>query len=206
MILSFISACQVSVVGEKGSSTRVALGPGDGRKDRRCWLLLLYLAFRALVGALVRCRRGLDATDLELLVLRHEVAVPRRQVARPQLRAADRALLAAAACHLPRSNAVRPSRETNARSRSSRSRRPGRGDRPASRLLDPLELLANPGGVDRRALWRRDDRRQRHGLAAVAVDLDSPRRAVCGAGRSGPGAASWGCVSGVRGGVELRCP
>jgi hypothetical protein len=110
--------------------------------------------------------------------------------------AADRALLAAAACHLPRSNAVRPSRETNARSRSSRSRRPGRGDRPASRLLDPLALLANPGGVDRRALWQRDDRHQRHGLAAVAVDLDSPRRAVCGAGRSGPGAASSGCVSG----------
>jgi hypothetical protein len=42
----------------------------------------LYLAFRALLGALVRCRRGLDAKDLELLVLRHEVAVLRREVAR----------------------------------------------------------------------------------------------------------------------------
>jgi putative transposase len=64
----------------------------------------LYLAFRALLGALVRCRRGLDAKDLELLVLRHEVAVLRREVPRPQLRGADRALLAAAACHLPRSS------------------------------------------------------------------------------------------------------
>jgi putative transposase len=62
----------------------------------------LYLAFRALLGALVRCRRGLKVKDLELLVLRHELEVLRRQVARPQLRAADRALLAAAACHLPR--------------------------------------------------------------------------------------------------------
>jgi len=34
----------------------------------------LYLAFRALRGALVRSRRGLDAKDVELLVLRHELA------------------------------------------------------------------------------------------------------------------------------------
>jgi hypothetical protein len=61
-----------------------------------------YVGFRALLGALVRCRRGVDAKDLELLVLRHEVAVLRRQVARPKPRVADRVLLAAAACHLPR--------------------------------------------------------------------------------------------------------
>jgi putative transposase len=62
----------------------------------------LYLAFRALLGAFVRTRRGVDVKDIELLVLRHELEVLRRQVARPKLRAADRALLAAAACHLPR--------------------------------------------------------------------------------------------------------
>src|SRR4051794_8351022 len=64
----------------------------------------LYLAFRALLGALVRSRRGLDVKDIELLVLRHELEVLRRQVARPKLRAADRALLAAAAYDLPRSS------------------------------------------------------------------------------------------------------
>jgi putative transposase len=62
----------------------------------------LYLAFRALLGALVRSRRGLDVKDVELLVLRHELEILRRQVARPKPRGADRALLAAAACHLPR--------------------------------------------------------------------------------------------------------
>jgi transposase InsO family protein len=62
----------------------------------------LYLAFRALLGALVRSRRGLDVKDIELLVLRHELDVLRRQVARPKLGMADRALLAAAAVHLPR--------------------------------------------------------------------------------------------------------
>ena len=32
----------------------------------------LYLSFRALLGAPVRSRRGLDLKDIELLVLRHE--------------------------------------------------------------------------------------------------------------------------------------
>jgi hypothetical protein len=62
----------------------------------------LYLAFRAVLGALVRSLRGLDVKDVELLVLRHELEVLRRQVGRPKLGAADRARLAAAACHLPR--------------------------------------------------------------------------------------------------------
>jgi putative transposase len=62
----------------------------------------LYLAVRALLGALVRSRRGLDVKDVELLVLRHELEILPRQVARPKLGMADRALLAAAAVHLPR--------------------------------------------------------------------------------------------------------
>src|SRR6266508_5784928 len=64
----------------------------------------LYLAVRAVLGALVRSRRGLHVKDVELLVLRQELEVLRRQVAGPKFRMVDRALLAAAACHLPRSS------------------------------------------------------------------------------------------------------
>jgi hypothetical protein len=39
---------------------------------------LLYLVVRALLGALVRSRRGLDVKDIELLVLRHELEILRR--------------------------------------------------------------------------------------------------------------------------------
>jgi transposase len=62
----------------------------------------IYLGLWALLGALLRSRRGLHVKDIELLVLRHELEILRRQVARPRLRPADRALLAAAAFHLPR--------------------------------------------------------------------------------------------------------
>ena len=62
----------------------------------------LYLAGRAQLGALIRSRRGLDVKDVELLVLRHQLAILRRQIVRPKLGMADRALLAAAAAHLPR--------------------------------------------------------------------------------------------------------
>ena len=51
----------------------------------------LYLALRALLGALLRSRRGLHVNDIELLVLRHELEILRRQVTRPKLSEADRA-------------------------------------------------------------------------------------------------------------------
>jgi hypothetical protein len=38
-------------------------------------LSFLYLAIRALLGALVRSRRGMDVKDVELLVLRHELEI-----------------------------------------------------------------------------------------------------------------------------------
>jgi putative transposase len=72
-----------------------------GCEDRRHALLLSYLAFRALLGLLVRNSRGPDVKDIELMILRHELDVLRRQISRRAFRRADRALLAAAACHLP---------------------------------------------------------------------------------------------------------
>jgi hypothetical protein len=47
--------------------------------------------------------RGDTAKDLEILVLRHQLTVLRRQTARPRLEPADRALLAAISRVLPRS-------------------------------------------------------------------------------------------------------
>jgi transposase InsO family protein len=60
-----------------------------------------YWLFRHLLGlAVLRCRSD-AANEVEILVLRHELAVLRRQVARPSCRPADRVFLAALARMLP---------------------------------------------------------------------------------------------------------
>ena len=61
-----------------------------------------YLTLCRSIQLLVLLARGDAAKDLEILVLRHQLAVLRRQTARPRLKPADRALLAAVSRVLPR--------------------------------------------------------------------------------------------------------
>jgi putative transposase len=65
-------------------------------------LSFAYWVVRRLFELLVLFGRSERAKELEILVLRHELQVLRRQVGRPRLRSADRVLLAALGQLLPR--------------------------------------------------------------------------------------------------------
>ncbi len=64
-------------------------------------LRLLYLITIRVFGWLVLLGCGQASKDAEIMILRHEIAVLRRQVAQPKPDWADRAILAALARHLP---------------------------------------------------------------------------------------------------------
>ncbi len=63
---------------------------------------LVYMVLRQIFQMLTQLARDGDAKDVELLVLRHQVAVLRRQVHRPDLHPEDRGVLAALSRPLPR--------------------------------------------------------------------------------------------------------
>jgi transposase InsO family protein len=63
-----------------------------------------YLVCRCLLQLVLLRRRSEAFKELEIVVLRHELSVLRRQARRPQLTMADRVLLAAASRLLPRPN------------------------------------------------------------------------------------------------------
>ena len=65
-------------------------------------LSLAYLVIRMLLRLVVPSSQGEAAKDLEIVVLRHELSVLRRQSKQPRFRPSDRAFLAAAARRLPR--------------------------------------------------------------------------------------------------------
>jgi putative transposase len=70
--------------------------------DPNVSLRLLYLIFQQALGLLLLMGRTSSTRDVELVVLRHEVAILRRTSPRPRLDWADRAVLAALALRLPR--------------------------------------------------------------------------------------------------------
>ncbi len=79
-------------------------GPMRRHRTRGQLWAFAYLAVRHLLGLVVLLFRSNRSNRIELLALRHEVAILRRQVGRPAYQPADRALLAALSRFLPRSD------------------------------------------------------------------------------------------------------
>jgi hypothetical protein len=127
---------------------------------------LLYLLLRQVLQMLTQLARDGGAKDVELLVLRHQVAVLRRQVHRPKLTPADRVVLAALSRLLPRSRwpiffvtpgtLLRWHRQFIARRWTYPHARPGRPP-VAQQIREPVLRLAreNPtrGTAESRASW-----------------------------------------------------
>ena len=111
------------------------MGVDQGKRGRCLWVVsrVLYCLIAALARFAVRSRRS---KDLEIIVLRHQLTVLRRQSDRPALNNNDRTLLGAIAAALPRAQRagwlvtpdtlLRWHRQRIARHWTQTTRRPGR--------------------------------------------------------------------------------
>jgi putative transposase len=74
----------------------------QGIKGGRPLLSLAYLVIRWILGTIAWTARSSRDQALEIVVLRHQLEVLKRQVSRPQFQPRDRVLLAAASRFLPK--------------------------------------------------------------------------------------------------------
>ena len=90
-----------------GSNTGLGLGEPAGWDHRWVIISVAYLLVRCLLGCLTVQSRGQVSKDAELLVLRHENAVLRRQIGQVRYEPGDRLWLVALSRLVPRTGGTR---------------------------------------------------------------------------------------------------
>jgi hypothetical protein len=177
---------------------------------------LVNQLLRQILQMLTQLARDGGANDVELLELRHEVAVLRRQIHRPRLQPADRLVLAALSRLLPRARwsiffvtpatLLRWHRQLPARHWTYPHAQPGRPPIDPATRAPVLRLARENPNLD-------SDRDQLHRLIAVIIDsrdqLRSPgtsRGRSCSPPWTRPGPAAARIRSRRSASAPRRCP